>query len=51
MLRRIRVSLAPNQLETNLLHSLQGLVAPVQQRSGLLVSLSAPPELDEALTA
>ena len=49
VLRRIRVSLAPNQLETNLLHSLQGLVAHVQQRSGLLVSLSAPPELDEAL--
>ncbi len=49
VLRRIRVNLAPNQLETNLLHSLQGLVAHVQQRSGLAVSLAAPPDLDEAL--
>ena len=49
VLRRIRVSLAPNQLETNLLHSLHGLVAHVQQRSGLAVTLVAPPDLDEAL--
>lgn len=51
VLRRIRVNLAPNQLETNLLHSLQGLVAHVQQRSGLTVSLAAPPDLDESLNS
>ncbi len=50
MLRRIRVSLAPNQLETNLLHSLQGLTGHVRQRSGLAVALDAPPDLDKALS-
>lgn len=49
VLRGIRLSLAPNQLETNLLHALNGLVAHVQQRSGLAVTLAAPPDLDEAL--
>lgn len=50
MLRRIRVNLAPNQLETNLLHSLQGLTMHVNQRSGLSVSLDAPSDLDDALS-
>ena len=50
MLRRIRVSLAPNQLETNLLHSLQGLAGHVRQRLGLAVSLDAPTDLDKALS-
>ena len=49
VLRGIRLSLAPNQLETNLLHALQSLVAHVQQRSGLAVTLAAPPDLDDAL--
>lgn len=49
MLRRIRVSLAPNLLETNLLRSLSGLVAHVGQRSGLAVTLTAPDNLDDAL--
>jgi signal transduction histidine kinase len=50
LLRRIRVNLAPTQLETNLLHALQGLAGHVRQRSGLAVSLAAPPDLDDALT-
>ena len=50
MLRRIRVNLAPNQLEMSLLHPLQGLAGHVRQRSGLAVSLSAPDDLDDALT-
>ncbi|HOU41719.1 MAG TPA: histidine kinase [Promineifilum sp.] len=49
MLRRIRVNLAPNLLETNLLRSLNGLVAHVGQRSGMAVTLSAPDDLDSAL--
>lgn len=49
MLRRIRVNLAPNLLETNLLRSLSGLVAHVGQRSGLAVTLAAPDDLDDAL--
>lgn len=49
MLRRIRVNLAPNLLETNLLRSLSGLVAHVGQRSGLAVTLTAPDDLDDAL--
>jgi signal transduction histidine kinase len=50
MLRRIRVNLAPNQLEMSLLHPLEGLAGHVRQRSGLAVSLSAPDDLDDALT-
>jgi signal transduction histidine kinase len=50
MLRAIRVSLAPNQLDTNLLHALNGLVNHVRQRTGLSVTLAAPPDLDEALS-
>ena len=50
MLRGIRVSLAPNQLETSLLHSLQGLATHMRQRSGLAVALTAPPDLDDALS-
>jgi len=49
MLRRIRVNLAPNLLETNLLRSLSGLVAHVGQRSGLAATLTAPDDLDAAL--
>jgi signal transduction histidine kinase len=50
MLRRIRVNLAPTQLESNLRYALEGLTGHVRQRSGLAVSLSAPPDLDDALT-
>jgi signal transduction histidine kinase len=50
MLRAIRVNLAPNQLETNLLHSLNGLIGHVRQRTGLAVSLATPPDLDESLS-
>ena len=51
MLRGIRVSLAPNQLETSLARPLQGLVAHVQQRvENLTVEFSAPPDLDAGTT-
>jgi signal transduction histidine kinase len=50
MLRRIRVNLAPTQLETDLLHALQGLVIHVRQRSALAVTLDVPPDLDDALS-
>jgi signal transduction histidine kinase len=50
MLRRIRVNLAPTQLETNLLYALEGLAGHVRQRSGLAVALAAPTDLDDALT-
>ena len=50
MLRRIRVNLAPTQLESNLRYALEGLTGHVRQRSGLAVSLAAPPDLDDALT-
>ena len=50
MLRRIRVNLAPTQLESNLRYALEGLTGHVRQRSGLVVSLSAPADLDDALT-
>ena len=49
LLRSIRVNLAPNQLETNLLRSLHGLISHLRQRSGLTVTLSAPDNLDGAL--
>ncbi len=49
MLRRIRVNLAPTQLETNLVRPLQGLIAHVQQRSGLEIELSASDDLEDAL--
>lgn len=50
-LRSIRVSLAPNRLQTDLRRSLEGLVSHVQTRSGLAITLSVPDNLDEALDA
>ena len=37
-------------MESNLRYALEGLTGHVRQRSGLVVSLSAPPDLDDALT-
>jgi signal transduction histidine kinase len=49
-LRSIRVSLAPNHLETSLIGPVRALVSQVEQREGLSIKVLADDELDRSTT-